>query len=170
MWTNNQQETDYFLSFLKPEMRVLEFGSGSSTLEIAKRVKEVVSIEHNKVWYEKIKELIPENVELLYVPQNHEPSKEYDDGTYEDFKDYVQRPLKYNYEKFDLIFIDGRARVCCARYSAMSYLNENGIIIIHDYNHPDPKWKRFEYDAVLEFLEPIGQVFTMGAFKVKKHG
>lgn len=171
MWTNNQDETDYFLSFLKSDMRVLEFGSGSSTASISERVKEVVSIEHNKQWYEKVKETIGKNVNLVYVAQNREPLPSYDDGTYEDFKDYILSPLKIAAkEKFDLVFVDGRARVECCRYAANYYLKEDGVIILHDYNHPEDKWKRFEYDKVLDFLEPIGQVFTMGVFKVKRNG
>lgn len=165
MWTNNQEETDYFLSFLKPNMRVLEFGSGSSTIEISKRVKEVVSIEHNEKWYNTVKQLNGGNVKLIYVPQNNEPLKTYDDGTFDDFEDYIKSPLEEG--KFDLVFIDGRSRVSCAEWAAKFYVKENGIIIIHDYNHPEAKWKRFEYDKVLDFLEPIGQVFTMGAFKAK---
>ena len=35
------------------------------------------------------------------------------DGTYEQFADYVEKPVEYEM-KFDLIIVDGRARVAAA--------------------------------------------------------
>jgi hypothetical protein len=46
---------------------VLEFGGGQSTLWWAERAKNVVTLEGNKEWYEKIKRDMPENVDLNYV-------------------------------------------------------------------------------------------------------
>src|SRR5690606_17385416 len=46
--------------YLKPEMRVFEYGSGGSTLFFARQVKEVVSVEHHAEWYEKVKSTLAE--------------------------------------------------------------------------------------------------------------
>jgi len=168
MEVNNQGEEDFFLSHLRPNMRVLEFGSGISTITIAPLVKELVSIEHDSKWYAKTKSMLPNgsNVTLCYIAPNQPPTQDYDDGTYEDFKNYVPNALVL-VEKFDLVFIDGRARVACAEQSAKHYLKPGGIIIIHDIMHPNPKYRRYEYDKVLDFLEHVDGVFAMHSFKVK---
>ena len=36
------------------------------------------------------------------------------DGTYEQFADYVEKPVQYGSTTFDLIIVDGRARVAAA--------------------------------------------------------
>ena len=47
---------NYFDEIFGLDIDVLEFGSGSSTPYIAKRVRSLVSYEHSKVWYEVISE------------------------------------------------------------------------------------------------------------------
>ena len=42
------QEEEFFMSHLKDTHSVLEFGSGTSTFEIANKVKKIISIEHQK--------------------------------------------------------------------------------------------------------------------------
>jgi hypothetical protein len=49
---------DFLQSLLNKEMTVWEYGSGSSTLFYAKRVKTVYSIENDKSWFEHITTLI----------------------------------------------------------------------------------------------------------------
>jgi sialidase-1 len=72
----------------------------------------------------------------------------------------VQQDL-LNKGKFDLIFIDGRARVECAKV-AVELLNPNGVILIHDYRNPNPACRRYEYEEVEQFLVDVEQY-------VKKH-
>lgn len=165
MAVNSVEEQNFLLEALNPDMTVLEIGAGLSTFLIAKRVKKVISIEHNKEWYDEINKSKPENVELYHIPQNSEPKQEYSDGTYEDFKDYCDFILGIP-ELFDVVFIDGRARVDAAKFAVKS-LKENGVIFIHDFGHTDPKYRRNEYDCVLDFLELVGQEFTMAKFVPK---
>lgn len=168
MMVNNIDEENLLLNSLKPDMRVLEFGGGMSTLAIASRVKELLTIEHNKDWLQQYVTDIPKNVTLCHVPANREPSDDYTDGTYDDFKDYVEHPRLFLKDgKFDLVFIDGRARTACARFTAQEYLKEGGIIFIHDYRHPTPAYRRPEYEIVEIFLKRIDQAFAMAKFKVK---
>ncbi len=49
---NNMDEVKFLLSHLKVTDSVLEWGSGGSTLELAKHVNRVVSIEHDKNWFD----------------------------------------------------------------------------------------------------------------------
>lgn len=162
MWVNNLQEQEFFLSHLKPHMRVLEWGSGSSTLAIAPMVKHVTSIEHTGKWYEEIKSKMPGNVDLRFVPPNN---PEYsDDGTLADFVDYITNPLASG--PFDLIFIDGRARVECAKL-CRQLGHADTLVFIHDYNHPEEKWRRPEYYEAEKYLQRVDGVFTMWKFKIK---
>jgi|SRR5580700_6539557 hypothetical protein len=39
---------------LKPDDRVFEFGCGHSTLWFSARVRQVVSIEHNQAWFDRL--------------------------------------------------------------------------------------------------------------------
>lgn len=162
----NQGEADFFLSHIKPEHRVLEFGSGGSTLDIAALAARVVSVEHNKEWYDKISAQIPENATLLFHPPTSEPTGG-DDGTAEQFHDYIHAPLKYVEQEgpFDIIFIDGRARVACAEICEK--LGHAGtLVFIHDYNHPNPQYTRTEYYDAEKYLTKLNGHFTMWKFLI----
>ena len=53
--------------YIKDKNKVLEWGSGTSTLYFSKIVKQFVSIEHNTEWYNRISSQIADNVEYYYV-------------------------------------------------------------------------------------------------------
>jgi hypothetical protein len=46
---------DFISDKLNKNMDIFEYGSGNSTLWYAEKVNSVTSVEHNKIWYEKIK-------------------------------------------------------------------------------------------------------------------
>jgi hypothetical protein len=58
--------------YVKSKSKVLEWGSGGSTLYFSKFVDTYVSIEHDVVWYDEIKFQLLDNVELHYVPTHGE--------------------------------------------------------------------------------------------------
>ena len=60
----------------------------------------------------------------------------------------------------DTYFVDGRFRVACI-LSILLHCNKNAIIIIHDF------WNRECYHIVLDFLEFVDRVETLGVFKPK---
>ena len=74
------------------------------------------------------------------------------------FKDYIESPIEYG--PFDIILIDGRARVSCSSICKL-LSHENTIIFIHDFHRP-------EYQEALKYLELIDSVKTMSKFKLKK--
>lgn len=103
---------------LKSDFSIYEFGSGNSTLYFAQKVNEVVSVEHDDTWFQKIKSSMPANVNLVY--------KKLDSGQYEThIKDYK--------EHFDIVIVDGRKRVDCARNSVES-LKPDGVLIFDDFD------------------------------------
>ena len=106
------QEEEFFMSHLKDTHSVLEFGSGTSTFEIANKVKKIISIEHQKKWYDSLILESPENCTLILKEPNLPYVEGLSCGTYDEFKDYIESPIEYG--PFDIILIDGRAIVSCS--------------------------------------------------------
>lgn len=157
MFTEKNEE-EFFFNEINENSKVLEYGSGVSTTEIANKCKTILSIEHQENWYDKMKNEIPNNCELIFKNPDLPYTEGGHCGTYEEFKSYIEVPI--NYGPFDIILIDGRARVSCASIChKMSH--ENTIVFIHDYH-------REEYQEALNYLELINQVGTMAKFKVKQ--
>ena len=154
----NKNEEDFFLMNVKNTDIVLEYGSGESTIQISKKCKTIISIEHQKGWYDMNVNKLPSNCELIL----REPNLPYVEGghcgTYDEFKSYIEAPIDKG--PFDIIFIDGRARVSCASI-CKKISHDNTIIFIHDFH-------REEYQEALNYLELIDQVGTMAKFKLKK--
>ena len=125
------------LCFLEPrvrtEMSVFEFGSGSSTLWWARRTRRVVSCEHDQAWFERTRALVPVNVEISHVELEGDR--------------YSREILKYR-DAFDIVVIDGRDRVNCAR-NTVPALKVDGVVL---WDNSD----RDEYRAGYEFLEQHG--------------
>jgi len=125
---------DFITERLRNEFNVFEFGSGNSTLFFARKVKDVTSVEHDSKWYNKLKNKIPGNSNLLLSKSNSS-------------EDYISG-LKQANKKFDLIIIDGIHRnECC--YEAVNGLTEKGVIILDDS-------ERVEYNKGTEYLTNKG--------------
>lgn len=110
---------------------VFEYGSGGSTIFFSKRVKKLISIEHNRAWYQVISRILQEkniqNCEYLLLepkfvsddnldfsdPQGF-ASSEYPNMC---FEEYVKSINMFPDKSFDLILIDGRARPSCILYA-----------------------------------------------------
>jgi len=104
---------------LQKDMTLFEYGSGYSTLFYSRLVKRVVSVEHDKTWYEAVRTMTGPNVHLLYQPLEL-------DGEY-------CRLINQQNEKFDVVVIDGRNRVRCAINSYKS-LSESGVVIFDGFS------------------------------------
>lgn len=178
-WTSLEEQR-FLTDCLGKEHTMLEYGSGSSTIEIQDHVKHLVSVEHSRGWYNQVKTKLKDNVTYLLVePNNINWEMQYDsfgiknsagdDGTFEDFSDYILSPMKY--APYDIVFIDGRARVACSAIAALNMLKPDGKIFIHDFgpkcSHPTLGYRKY-YDIVLNWLEVVDSVGTMYQFKVKR--
>ena len=156
MFTTNEEE-NFFMSHIDETKKVLEYGSGASTIQISKKCKSIVSVEHQEGWYNKLKLELPSNAEILF----RAPSLPYTEGrhcgTYEEFKDCIEAPLQQ--APFDVILIDGRARVSCASI-CKQLSHENTVIFIHDF-------ERQEYQEALNYLTLVERVGNMAKFKNK---
>jgi len=137
---------------MKEDWRIFEWGSGGSTLFFASRAKEVVSVEHNRDWFEavgkELERLAFTNVkyELLEPEQckNYDrrrisdPSAFFsddDDSAGYDYEKYAKAITKYPDNFFDLIVIDGRARPSCM-FQSLKKVKKNGIILLDQSERP----------------------------------
>jgi len=127
---------------LQPK-RVLEWGAGYSSLYFPKFLKgdfTWISIENNSDWVKHLAEKgLDKRVEIVLVEENNKAKYGYfkkgsNDGSYDDFKDYIEYPVDKG--PFDYIVIDGRARSECLRKS-LDILSDGGVVVIHDANRRD---------------------------------
>jgi hypothetical protein len=107
---------------IKPDWKVIEFGSGLSTIYFAKRVQTIVSIEHSEEWSNRVRRLIKDvgarNVRLDFRSwKDYEDCSEWADG------------------HFDFCLVDGIKRLACVksviakiRYGGFIYLDDSDVI------------------------------------------
>jgi len=68
------EAVEFFDSIVKPDWNVLEHGAGGSTLWLALRVKNVVTIEHDPEWRMNVRNNTPANVTLIEeIPSSKQP-------------------------------------------------------------------------------------------------
>lgn len=108
---------DFIEDRLNKNMTIFEYGSGNSTLWYSKKVKLVISVEHDKKWYERIKNDMPENVKIHYKELIY-------GGDYARFTSTIT-------ERFNIIIVDGRDRVNCLKQSINS-VSKDGVIVLDD--------------------------------------
>lgn len=121
----------------RPHARVFEWGSGSSTLWLAKRSESVISIESDTGWAQMVSRAVPEHVTI--VTPSIPPAG----------ADTLVRSRRWGYRSldftayanaidavpgdFDLIVIDGRAREACFT-KALPRLATGGTIVFDNTN------------------------------------
>ena len=175
--------------YIKDKNKVLEWGSGTSTLYFSKIVKQFVSIEHNMEWYNRISSQITDNVEYYYVaPHGFKNDEELDknvpdllcrandpvlvDGithwkTRDGFDwhcgiDYIRKPLELEYRDYDVVIVDGRCRTMCA-YIAKYLIKDSGYLIFDDFK------SRTYYHGILKYYEVIDGGDTLAILKVREN-
>lgn len=119
---------------MPPDLAVLEYGSGNSTLWWSRRAARVVSVEHDAAFHARLGPQLPANVEYLLAPASP-------DGAYEN------APVRFG-RAFDLIVIDGVRRVECMQ-ACLPLLKEDGVVIVDNVERP-------ELGPGLEFLRQQG--------------
>jgi hypothetical protein len=142
-WTFDAiEKVDRFLKG-RPNARVFEYGSGASTIWLARRAGEVVSVEHDAQWFPEVERRLAgfSHAKLRFVAPDATPSA---DPRYASdkpawrgrtFHDYVHA-IDAEPGQFDLIVVDGRARTACLEY-ARTRLAPGGLIVF-DNSHRAP--------------------------------
>jgi len=100
---------------VQPKMSVFEYGSGGSTAWWASLVSQVVSVEHDREWFQKLITKKPANVELIQIDLIY-------GGEY-------SKKIAYYKNRFDIVVVDGRDRVNCIR-NCLGALTESGVVIL----------------------------------------
>jgi len=113
--------------------RVFEYGSGASTIWLARRAGSVKSIEHDRSWYAAISkriEALP-NAEVRLVEPDPDAVAGYvskrEGWVGKSFQRYASA-IDDEPGEFDLIVIDGRARPACLAH-AVKKLAPDGVIL-----------------------------------------
>lgn len=111
--------TRYLEGLLRRDMRVLEHGSGGSTLWLAGRVREVRSVESSLRWAERVWKKVPRNVKVLL---------------------WNGRELPWlGKEPYDLMLIDGEPVEDRRLYlkAAQRLLKPGGVVVLDNANRAE---------------------------------
>jgi len=123
-WLNS--EAIKFLSkyiLENPNPKILEFGSGGSTIWFSQKTPSLTTIEHNKLWFDYVNQSLYKNklcnpVDIRLIEQNY-------------YKICDEFPDNF----FDIILIDGINRVNCAQAS-IRILKPGGILMLDNAERP----------------------------------
>lgn len=121
---------DFMDSRLNKNVSVFEYGAGNSTLYFSKLAGNVVSVEHDLEWFDKISKKSNCNISINYC------SLKYDNA-------YCRFIINID-SCFDLIVVDGRDRVNCIK-NCVEKLTHDGCIILDDS-------ERKQYKEGIEYL------------------
>jgi hypothetical protein len=119
---------------IQPSMSVFEYGSGGSTIWWSNRVREVISVEHDRDWFEKLREMIGSRARISHIDLEYGGA-------------YAKEIQKYR-SRFDVVVVDGRDRVNCLK-NCLSALTPSGVVILDNSERP-------EYTAGIVFMKANG--------------
>jgi len=131
-WTFRASEEVEAYLLKHPGSKAFEWGSGASTVWLARRCSAVISVEHDPEWAGTVSGLLPDNAEVRVVlptPRTVASTVVSEKPGFEafDFAAYVDAIDSVPGE-FDLIVIDGRAREACLG-KAIERLAPEGLIV-----------------------------------------
>lgn len=138
----------HLAAYLRPKMRICEYGVGGSTLFYLDRVAQVVSIEHDSEWAAQLKSMLreiapdrwtihitlPQACTFTTAPDPADPDAYVSTlANYANmsFKDYAGTIDRYPDAAFDVVQVDGRVRHCCVKH-ATSKVKPGGLLVLDD--------------------------------------
>jgi hypothetical protein len=142
-WTFSAiDDVSIFLASRNHKARVYEFGAGASTVWLAKRSGSVDSVEHDAPFaqgmgdifgaYPNIAVRVVEPVAASVSSKARSNRKGYTECSFDEYVSSIDRVDG----TFDLIVIDGRARVSCLAKS-LARLSPGGMILFDNSNRPE---------------------------------
>jgi hypothetical protein len=173
---------DHLNTVIRSDMNVFEYGSGGSTLFWASRVKTIVSVEHDKGWFEKMQAALPaaQSDRIRYLLAEPQKDPAFNSKSFENPDDYISDDPHYhgmNFEAyakkidawpdghFDVIVVDGRARPSCIKH-AIPKLKRNGWLLIDNsdrlyylkpFDLKRPEWKEFRFEGPVPFMKEFSR-------------
>jgi hypothetical protein len=136
--------------YVTSESRVFEWGMGGSTLFFLDRTPNVVSVDHDPVWFDRLEKMLAGHNHwngYHHSPIKLETSEPTDptdcnlygssnpDFRYHSFENYVRVIDHYDDASFDVTVVDGRARPACTKH-AISKLRTGGIMVLDNAERP----------------------------------
>jgi len=169
----SNRERLLFEETVKDARHYLEFGMGGSTL-LALQISraKVYTVESSYEWIEHMRKYLLirwyERKRLFIFHANIGPTGRWGypiSNLYRDhFSLYSERVFHFiGKQNIDVVFIDGRFRVACALQVILRYNTNNLNILIHDF------WNREYYHILLNYLEPLKKVDTLGLFAIREN-
>lgn len=119
---------------LPANSRVFEYGGGGSSLWLSDRGASLTVVEHDLEWSRRLRTALPSEIELIEAPPTATGTVESSHGTGY-FDDYVASIDRFPGESFDLVIVDGRARVDCV-LAARDKVAKNGFLLLDDSHRP----------------------------------
>ena len=165
------------ISFLESNVskntKVFEYGGGGSTLFFTERAGEVVTVEHNKEWFNILSNRIkntynwkgifiePEvmqddNITDISNPDEYISSeKEFENKS---FYKYASCIDNYSDNYFDVVLVDGRARPSCIKHAIVK-IKKGGYLILDnaDRDYYTQYFKKIlseEFEIVINYSGP----------------
>jgi len=139
----SKAEEKVIKKYCNSETKLLEFGSGISTIHHATRCKKVTSIESSPYWYARVG-LLLYILDLEYVAQHFlVPGINYPHSFAEIYPD----------EKFDVVSIDGKRRLECAE-SILPYIYDDSVVIFSDFWR-EKRHKENNFSKVFEWYDEV---------------
>lgn len=150
-----------------PSHRVFEYGGGGSTLFWCDRVAEVVTVEHDAIWFKALEQAaqgvkakwnglsIPSAAgDLVPDPDPAEPahySSADEASKGRNYKAYAEAINAYPDAHFDIVLIDGRSRASCLALSVPK-LKPGGLLVL---DNAERAYYTAQNANALRALEPI---------------
>ena len=157
---------EWLQRFVRPEMSVFEWGSGGSTLFFAARVRSIVSVEHHAEWFDRVSRLLQSrgiaNVEFRLIgPDDTPPPQDRTDPNGVDYRSrsrgyknaqfvsYARSIDDYPDGTFDLVLVDGRARMACLAH-AIPKVSPGGALLLDnaEYRRYRPVLRRLRESSL----------------------
>lgn len=129
--------------WLQPHFSVLEFGAGASTLYFARKLTRgrLVSLEHAPWWAQAVSEQLESSSCASCAAQCHLARRPYNRSSH---------VLDGTPPGYDLVFIDGRDRVACAR-TACHLIRPGGVLMLDNSERP-------KYHPILSLMHGFRRV------------
>lgn len=149
---------DALAAELRPGARVFEFGAGGSTAFFVQRAARVVSVEHDRAWAYRVRQVLPDEAPWRLLVRPPGPRRRGDpadpeactSGAFEwsgrDFSSYAASIHEVDVPSFDLVVVDGRSRPACLA-AAIPHVAPGGLLLLDNS-------ERLRYQRALERVPP----------------
>ncbi len=136
--------TNWLRTYLQPHMKVFEYGSGASTIYMAKLAGKLFTVEHDAAWHTRVSTALMQHGIRNCVYQLREPyfekrgtslipdpSEKENPGV--NFESYVTAIDEHPDHTFDLVLVDGRIRHACMEH-ALPKIKVGGYLMLDNAN------------------------------------